>query len=135
MEATTSSLGPPRALAQAPGRAERDRLDRELGVNESDLPKGGARPGFSISDWAAYEKNTLRGFFTVETPSGLVIHGMTLHVKAGARWVSMPAREYAKADGTKSWSPVLEFANRAAADRFRDECLAALAQAGIGAAL
>jgi hypothetical protein len=39
-------------------------------------------------------KNTLRGFFTVAFPSGLIIRDCMLHEKNGKRWVSLPAREY-----------------------------------------
>ena len=38
---------------------------------------------FAISDWKPYTKNTLRGFFTVTTPCGIVLHNCLLHDKEG----------------------------------------------------
>jgi hypothetical protein len=81
---------------------------------------------FAISDWRPFVKNTLRGFFTITTPSGMVIHGCTLHCKNDARWVGMPAQKFTKDDGSTSYTPVIEFVDRATADRFRDAVLAAL---------
>jgi DNA-binding cell septation regulator SpoVG len=105
-------------------------VDR-LGISENDLPA--ARP-FAISNWSAYSKNTLRGFFTVELPSGLVIHSLALHVKNGARWISMPGRKRSTQHGSTTFEPLVQFATRRAGDRFRDACLTALAAAGIEAA-
>jgi hypothetical protein len=87
---------------------------------------------FTISDWRPFVKNTLVAFFTITTPAGMVIHGCTLHRKDSARWVGMPAQKFAKEDGSTSFTPVIEFANRATADRFRDSVLLAIDAAGLG---
>ena len=42
------------------------------------------------------------------------------------RWFSFPARGWKNAEGEQQWSPYIEFADRAAADRFRDQTLIAL---------
>ena len=88
--------------------------------------------GFQISNWKPFAKNTLQAFFDVTTPSGIVIHGLTLHQKNAARWVGMPGRAYTKEDGTTSYTPVIEFASREAGDKFRDQVLQAIDAAGLG---
>ncbi len=80
-----------------------------------------------ILDWKPFQKNTLRAFFGVALPSGMMIHGLQLHEKAGSRWIGMPAREYEK-DGQKAWAKIIEFQSRDAADRFRDAVLEAIDQ-------
>jgi hypothetical protein len=84
------------------------------------------RPYIVISDWKPYEKNSLRGFFTATLPSGLVFHKLMLHERNGARWIAFPAREWVDAQGKKQFARFIEFTNREAADRFRDQVLAAL---------
>jgi DNA-binding cell septation regulator SpoVG len=80
---------------------------------------------FTICNWKALEKNTLRGFFTVTLPSGLVIHNCSLHEKDGGRWIGMPSEKYTK-DGQTAYKKLVEFKDRAAQDAFRDACLDAL---------
>ena len=104
--------------------------------HENDNPKTpGKRPsaGFQISDWKPFTKNTLRGFFTVKTPSGMVLHNCSLHVKNGSRWVGLPAQKYTAKSGETSFTPIVEFVSREAANRFRDAVLAALEHSGVAA--
>jgi DNA-binding cell septation regulator SpoVG len=84
-----------------------------------------------ISDWKAFEKNTLRGFFTVTLDSGLVIHKCSLHEKNGSRWVGLPAEKYKKQDGTTAYSVLIEFRSREVSDRFRKQVLLALEAQGL----
>jgi hypothetical protein len=72
----------------------------------------------TISNPKPLIKNTLRGFFDVTLDSGLKINGCTLHVNGDARWVGLPAREWAKGDGSKSWTPIVEIPDRDARDKF-----------------
>ena len=83
-----------------------------------------------VSDWKPMEKGTLRAFFTIEMPSGLILHDCMLHEKGSARWIGLPARQYQKSSGATAWAPVVEFRDRQTADRFRDQCLRALESAG-----
>jgi hypothetical protein len=73
-----------------------------------------------IENFKPHVKNSLFGFVDVRLPSGLTICGVTLHRKDGSRWCGMPRREYLKDDGTKGWLPVVKFASRHVARRFRD---------------
>jgi hypothetical protein len=84
-----------------------------------------ASSGFSVSNWKPFEKNTPRGFLSLTTPSGMVIHGVTLHQKGDSRWLGMPSRSFEK-DGTTTWTSVVEFASKAARDKFQAEALAAV---------
>jgi hypothetical protein len=72
----------------------------------------------TISNVKPLLKNTLRGFFDVELPSGLKLNGCQLHEKNDRRWIGLPAREWAKPDGSKSWTPMVEIPDRDARDKF-----------------
>lgn len=81
---------------------------------------------FAAREFKPFEKNTLRGFVSLELPSGLILHGFTLHEKNGSRWIGMPAKEFTKSDGIKSWVPQIEFASKEARDRFQAAALGAV---------
>jgi hypothetical protein len=68
-------------------------------------------------------KGTLLGFFDLEMPSGLIVRGAMLFEKNGKRWVGFPSKEWVKADGTKGYMPLLEFADRSIADKFQAQVL------------
>jgi hypothetical protein len=72
----------------------------------------------TISNPKPFTKNTLRGFFDVTLDSGLKINGCTLHMSGDSRWIGLPAREWAKDGGSKSWTPMVELPDRGARDRF-----------------
>ena len=80
--------------------------------------------GFLVREWRPFERNTLRGFLSLELPSGMIIRDCTVHGKNNSRWVGMPARPYEK-DGAKTWSPLIEFASKEARDKFQACALAA----------
>ena len=79
-----------------------------------------------ISNWKAHEKNTLRGFFTIITASGLIINDCTLHQKGDRRWVGLPAREYTDTNGDRTFATLLAFIDRPTSDRFQTAALDAL---------
>jgi DNA-binding cell septation regulator SpoVG len=86
---------------------------------------------FEISDWKAFTKNTLRGFFTVTMSSGMILHNCSLHVKNSSRWIGMPSQKYTAKSGESSYKPIVEFSSHGAADRFRDAVLQALDRVGL----
>jgi hypothetical protein len=49
-----------------------------------------------------------------------------LHQKDHAKWIGYPAREYVDQAGAKQYTRIIEFTDRATADRFRDTVLDAL---------
>ena len=86
---------------------------------------GGCRE-IKILNWRAHSKNTLIGFFSARLPSGMVLHNLMLHQKNEARWIGFPAREWTDQAGVKQFARFVEFADRDAAIRFRDQVLDAL---------
>jgi hypothetical protein len=88
-------------------------------------------PTVKISDWKPFEKNTLRAFFTATLPSGMVLHKLTLHERSGGRWIGLPAERYTRTDGTVAYARLIEFSTRQSANRFRDQILRAIENAGL----
>jgi hypothetical protein len=63
-------------------------------------------------------KGALIGFLDVELPSGLKLNRCTLLEKGGKRWIGLPSKEWTKADGSKSYVPIVEIADRDARNKF-----------------
>jgi hypothetical protein len=78
---------------------------------------------FKISNPKVLRKNSLIGSFDLAMPSGLIVRGAMLFEKNGKRWINFPSKEWLKADGTKAYFPLLEFASREIADRFQAQVL------------
>jgi hypothetical protein len=77
------------------------------------------------------EKNTLRGFFDLRLPSGLVLRGCSLHLSHGRWWVGMPSQSYTNRDGAQAWSPIVDFTDARSRKRFQEVALAALVAHGL----
>lgn len=85
-----------------------------------------------ILSWRPFcnDARTLRGFFSVELPSGLVLHGCKLMVgPKGQPWIAPPATKREVPDGKPIWDPIVDFRDRETRDRFTAAVLDALAQA------
>jgi hypothetical protein len=87
-----------------------------------------------LLEWRPMSKNSLRGFATVELPSGLVITDVSLHSSHGKCWASLPARPQVERDGTVrrdpdgkiAYSPILKWRDRELADGFSAAVVAAV---------
>ena len=90
------------------------------------MKKAYPRTAFAVREFKPFERNTLRGFLTTELPSGLVLHGFTLHQKGESRWLGMPSKEVSMGDGTKSWVPQVEFSGKEAREKLQTAALAAV---------
>lgn len=115
-------------MARIPSVRRRESDGGAIAMGEKAKPaegSGGHRE-FIVSNWKAYEKNTLRGFLSLTLPSGLVIHNCTYHEKADARWIGLPARQYSKDDGTTSYTPLIEFNTKDIRQRFQAAALRAV---------
>jgi hypothetical protein len=77
-------------------------------------------------DWRRVEKNTLQGFVTLETPSGLVLREVSLHQRDSDRWIGMPAKPWSRPDGTTSYTPMVEFKDAVTRNAFQKQALAAI---------
>lgn len=81
--------------------------------------------GFQIRNWRPRESGSLRGFFSVVMPSGLIVNDCQLLEKADRRWINLPSRQY-EVRGERKFAPVVEFTDRDAEDRFCGQALNAL---------
>ena len=81
-----------------------------------------------IQDWQPYPKNALQAFFTAILPSGLVLHKCTYFVRGKKRWVGLPAQQYTQPDGSAGYFQLVEFIDRATADKFQSAILPAIDQ-------
>ena len=81
------------------------------------------------------ERNTLRGFVTLELPSGLILRECTYHRAAtGAEWVGLPGRPQLDRDGRQRkdatgkslYTPIVEFKGKERRERFQAAALAAV---------
>jgi hypothetical protein len=81
---------------------------------------------FVASEWKAMEKNTLRGFVTLELPSGLRIKDVSLHEREQARWISLPAIPWTGMDGKTNYRAVIDFTSEDARRRFQGLALKAI---------
>lgn len=77
------------------------------------------------SNFKAYQKGTLEGFFELALDSGLVIRGMTYHTKDGKRWTMFPSKPY-ESDGETKYQSILYIPDDARWKKFQQMALAAL---------
>jgi hypothetical protein len=100
-------------------------------------PRPTTVPAVKIRRWQPHRNTagTVVGFLSTETPSGLIINDCKLMIgPAGRHWIALPAIKQLDRDGNpkldangkQAWSPVVEFANRQARERFQDQVLDAL---------
>lgn len=88
------------------------------------------------SDWRPLERNTLRGFLTLELPSGLILHECTYHrTVTGAEWIGLPGRPQLDREGKQRKDPdtgkslyvsIVELRGKEQRDRFQAAALAAV---------
>lgn len=97
--------------------------------------------GMILREFRPMVKNALRGFATIELPSGLVIKDISLHTLNGKSWASLPAKPHIAKDGTPvmkdgkaQYISILQWKNRELADRF-SEALVGIVSAGHPGAL
>jgi len=91
-------------------------------------------PVFVARDWRRVERNTLKGFFSLELPSGLVLHECTLHQKNDRRWIGLAAKPQLNPDGTPRigdkgkplYSPIVEVPDPARRESFQRAAITAI---------
>lgn len=90
-------------------------------------------PSTDITDWRPLASNTMRGLFSVLLPSGLLLHGCSLHIGDKGPWVSLPSRvrvshgEVSTYLGKPVYDKVVEIPDRERRDAFQAAVLDALA--------
>lgn len=80
----------------------------------------------NIVSFRSFEKNTLRGFFTVILSNGLEIRDLCLHSKNGKSWIQMPSKPYEDEHGNKKWSYIVHFPNKDISNIFQKQVIEAL---------
>lgn len=89
----------------------------------------------TILSWRPLVRNTLRGFVSIRLGASLKISDITVHRhENGRRWASFPSKPVILPDGTAKrgdngkalYVPILEWANKEAADRFSESVISAL---------
>jgi hypothetical protein len=81
---------------------------------------------FQITNWRPHEAKSLRGFFSLILPSGMIVNDCQFFQKGDRRWINLPTRPYESRGGERKFAPIVEFENREAEDRFATAVLSAL---------
>jgi hypothetical protein len=90
--------------------------------------------GIKVTNFKAFEKNTLQGIFDLELPfGGIVLRGCTFHRKADKHWIGFPGKPFTKQDGLQSWSNIVDFTDNKAKYLLQDEILPLVLTAAAGA--
>jgi hypothetical protein len=84
------------------------------------------KPKLRLVSWRALNKNSLRGFATVELPIGLTIADIPVLVSQGGLWAALPAkpqldqngRHRRDANGKPAYSPILQWRDKDLSKRF-----------------
>jgi DNA-binding cell septation regulator SpoVG len=86
-------------------------------------------------------KNTLRGFATVQFPSGMIIHEVAVHANHRGVWASPPGKPMTDRsgqlmrddDGKQRYVPIISFASKQVRDQWSRVVIEALQAAYPGA--
>ena len=89
----------------------------------------------TITEWTARTSGTLRGFCTVQFPSGAIFHECGIFASEGRWWASPASKPMIGRDGTvlkdektgkTRYSPVVSFSDKTVRNRWSDQVIAAL---------
>lgn len=96
------------------------------------MPSPPALP-VTLEAWKPISKGSLRGFATIRLGKSLRIKDVTVLTSNGRHWASMPSKpmidrdgQTMKKDGKQQYVPILEWTDKAAADRFSGAVVAAI---------
>ncbi len=92
------------------------------------------KTSFEIVVWRPVLKNTLRGFATIQQPSGMIVADVGVHISGGKAWAAPPSRLILDRDGQPMldnhgktrWCPLVSFTNRETQRAWSDQVIAAL---------
>ena len=89
------------------------------------VPPPVARPKMRLVNFKPMTKGALRGFASIELPSGLLIEDCPVLVSSGKAWASLPSRpvldrqgRHVKPDGKPQYVSILKWRDRDLADRW-----------------
>lgn len=69
--------------------------------------------------------------FSIQLPSGMVVHESALIVKGDSRWIALPRQKFTKRDGTAGYNDIIQFASAEIAKNFQRQVLEALDLAAV----
>lgn len=119
------------SLAEAIQR-HRNRLpamEREPASPRQDANAGS--PTLAVTKWEPVIRNSLRGFCSVTSRTGLTMHRVAINVTHGRPWASPPARATGLKDEREKtvWDPLFTFASREQRDEWSAKVIEALVAA------
>jgi len=88
-----------------------------------------------VRRWQPHRMGSMLRFLKLEMPSGMILNDVKVMVgPKGPHWIALPAIKQTNKDGSAKldangkqvWTTIIEFANRAVADLFRDQVLEAI---------
>lgn len=85
-----------------------------------------ADQSITITRWKAMDKGPLKGFFEFEKGGFFFADCSYFHSQAGAKWVSLPAKEYTDGEGKKKFYRLCGFRDQARHQAFCNQVLEAL---------
>jgi hypothetical protein len=101
--------------------ADRD----QLVIKSTETPIETTIGGMVASNWRPIAKGALMGAFSLEMPSGLILHECCLFRKDDREWVSGPTKQIKSGDKVR-YEALVEFATREDAAQFTADAIAAL---------
>src|SRR5690242_2445521 len=96
-----------------------------------------SQPPITVSEWKPRQSGSLRGFCTVQLPSGMILHEVSIHARNGSWWASPASKPMIGKDGTALRdadgktrnAPVVSFDNKQTRDRLSQSVVEALHRA------
>ncbi len=90
-----------------------------------------------LLDWRPLEKNTLKGFASVQFTSGVIFREIAVHVSGSRAWAAPPSRPWIKDNalvfdettGKAKWQMLVDFANHGVRASWSRQVISALAAA------
>ena len=73
-----------------------------------------------------FKKNSLRGFFELQLPSGMAMRDLTYHSKDNRRWVGYPSKPYTDESGNQKYQNQIYFPDKQVHEKFQQMALTAL---------
>ena len=96
----------------------------------------------TLLSWRPLNRNSLRGFASVRVGAALKVNDVAVHRHShGKAWAQVPSKPVLTSDGTTKkspdgkvvYSPMLEWMDRGASDRFSEAVIAAIEAGNPGA--
>jgi DNA-binding cell septation regulator SpoVG len=106
----------------------------DIGRGNAFLTRKQAAAAVKIVKLVPHRSGSMLAFLAIETTSGLILHDLRLMAGRNGAWVAMPSKPQIDRDGQprldengrQTYSQIVEFRDRATADKFRDQVIDAI---------